>query len=382
MQSFDFQTRTRIVFGAGSIKRLGELAAELGFRRTLLVADHGLVASGHVEEALQPLSQSGVEVIRFHDFDVNPDSAVIDTGCAMATPFKVDSIVALGGGSSLDCAKGINFLLTNGGQMPDYLGYGKASKPMLPMIGIPTTAGTGSEAQSYAVISDAETHVKMACGDPKAAFRLAILDPSLTLSQPRAITATAGFDAMTHAVETYVTTKRNPLSEVFSREAWRLLEPNYERVLAKPDDLTARSAMQLGAYFAGAAIECSMLGATHACANPLTTHYGTTHGAALAMLLPTVVRWNKSVAAERYAELAGLNGMYSGSNQDEASEALARRLEQLAAAGGLQSSLREAGVKQFDLPKLADEAANQWTGGFNPRPFDLAGALEVYELAF
>ena len=382
MQSFDFQTRTRIVFGAGSIKRLGELAAELGFRRTLLVADRGLVASSHVDEALQPLSQNSIEVIRFHDFDVNPDSAVIETGCAMATPFKVDSIVALGGGSSLDCAKGINFLLTNGGQMPDYLGYGKASKPMLPMIGIPTTAGTGSEAQSYAVISDAETHVKMACGDPKAAFRLAILDPALTLSQPRAITATAGFDAITHAVETYVTTKRNPLSEVFSREAWRLLEPNYERVLAKPDDLTARSAMQLGAYFAGAAIECSMLGATHACANPLTTHYGTTHGAALAMLLPTVVRWNKSVAAERYAELAGLNGMYSGSNQDEASEALARRLEQLAAAGGLQSSLREAGVKQFDLPKLADEAANQWTGGFNPRPFDLAGALEVYELAF
>jgi alcohol dehydrogenase len=382
METFDSQTRTRIVFGVGSIKRLGELASELGFRRTFLVADRGLVASGHVDEALEPLSQSGIEVIRFHDFDVNPDSAVIEAGCAVAAPFKVDSIVALGGGSSLDCAKGINFLLTNGGRMPDYLGYGKASKPMLPMIGIPTTAGTGSEAQSYAVISDAETHVKMACGDPQAAFRLAILDPGLTLSQPRAITATAGFDAITHAIETFVTTKRNPLSEVFSREAWRLLEANYERVLAKPDDLTARSEMQLGAYFAGAAIECSMLGATHACANPLTTHYGTTHGAALAMLLPTVVRWNKSLAAERYAELARLSGTYSGSNQDEASEALARRLEQLAAVGGLQSSLSEAGVKQIDLPKLADEAAKQWTGGFNPRPFDLAGALEVYESAF
>ena len=382
MQSFDFQPRTRIVFGAGAIKRLGELAFELQFRRTLLVADRGLVASGHVDEALEPLRQSGIEVIRFHDFDVNPDSAVIEAGCAFALPLRFDSIIALGGGSSLDCAKGINFLLTNGGRMQDYLGYGKAAKPMLPMIAIPTTAGTGSEAQSYAVISDAETHVKMACGDPQAAFRLAILDPALTLSQPRAITATAGFDAITHAVETYVTTKRNPLSEVFSREAWRLLEPNYETVLAQPDDLTARSAMQLGAYFAGAAIECSMLGATHACANPLTTNYGTTHGAALAMLLPTVVRWNKPVAAERYAELARLSGLSSGSNQDEASEALACRLEQLAAAGGLQSSLREAGVKQLDLPKLADEAARQWTGGFNPRPFDLAGALEVYELAF
>jgi len=382
MQSFDFQFQTRMVFGAGSIRRLGELAAELRFRRTLLVADRGLVASGHVDEALEPLRQEGIEVVRFHDFDVNPDSAVIEAGSAFASTLKVDSIVGLGGGSSLDCAKGINFLLTNGGRMPDYLGYGKASKPMLPMIGIPTTAGTGSEAQSYAVISDAVTHVKMACGDPKAAFRVALLDPRLTLSQPKAITTTAGFDAITHAVETYVTTKRNALSEVFSREAWKLLEPNFEAVLAKPDDLAARSAMQLGAYFAGMAIESSMLGATHACANPLTTHYGTTHGAALAMLLPTVVRWNKSVAAERYAELAKLSGVYSGTDQDQASESLASRLEQLAKAAGLQSSLSEAGVEHVDLPLLAGEAARQWTGSFNPRPFDLAGALEVYESAY
>jgi alcohol dehydrogenase len=147
---------------------------------------------------------------------------------------------------------------------------------MLPMIAIPTTAGTGSEAQSYAVISDAESHAKMACGDPKAAFRVALLDPALTLSQPNTITATAGFDAIAHAVETYVTTRRNPVSEIFSQEAWKLLEPNFERVLAEPNDLRARSAMQLGAYFAGVAIEGSMLGATHACANPLTANYGTT----------------------------------------------------------------------------------------------------------
>jgi alcohol dehydrogenase class IV len=382
MQSFDFQNRTRLVVGAGSIKQLGDLAAELEFRRTLLVADRGLVASGHVDEALEPLSQKGIEVIRFHDFDVNPDTAIIEGGRDFAASLKLDSIIGLGGGSSLDCAKGINFLLTNGGRMQDYLGYGKAAKPMLPMIAIPTTAGTGSEAQSYAVISDAETHVKMACGDPQAAFRVALLDPALTLSQPNAITATAGFDAIAHAVETYVTTKRNPLSEVFSREAWRLLEPNFEIVLKEPTNLSVRSAMQLGAYFAGVAIEGSMLGATHACANPLTTHYGTTHGAALAMLLPTVVRWNKPQAAERYAELARLAGLSSGANDDHATDALADRLEQLAAAGGLQSNLRTAGVAENQLPLLATEAAKQWTGTFNPRPFDQAGALEVYESAF
>ena len=382
MQGFDFQPRTRVIFGNGALQGLGPLAREVGFRRTLLVADRGLVAAGYADQTADLLKRSGIEVESFTNFDVNPDSAVIETGCAVIAPLEVDSIIGLGGGSSLDCAKGINFLLTNGGRMQDYLGYGKATKAMLPMIGIPTTAGTGSEAQSYAVISEAQTHLKMACGDPKAAFRACILDPTLTLSQPRTITATAGFDAITHAVETYVTTKRNPLSEVFSREAWALLEANYERVLADPNDLDGRSAMQLGAYFAGLAIENSMLGATHACANPLTARYGTTHGAALAMLLPTVVRWNTPVATERYAELARLSGLHSGSDNAQASESLAQRLEQLAAAGGLQSSLSAAGVKRDHLPVLAEEAAMQWTGGFNPRPFDLSGALEVYQWAY
>jgi alcohol dehydrogenase class IV len=161
-----------------------------------------------------------------------------------------------------------------------------------------------------------------------------------------------------------------------------LLEGNYERVLNNPDDLAARSAMQLGACFAGVAIESSMLGATHACANPLTARYGTTHGAALAMLLPTVVRWNKSAAGERYAELARASGRYSGSDNNEATEALAQRLEQLAAAGGLRTSLSAAGIEREQLSVLAGEAAKQWTGGFNPRAFDQAGALEVYQAAF
>jgi alcohol dehydrogenase len=381
MQNFDFQSRTRVVFGTGVIERLGDLARELGFRRTLLVADRGLVASGHVDEALAPLRASRIKVARFHDFEVNPDTQMVEAGRDFAATTEVDSIIGLGGGSSLDCAKGINFLLTNGGKMQDYLGYGKADKAFLPMIGIPTTAGTGSEAQSYALICEADTHVKMACGDPKAACRLALLDPALTVSQPQSITATAGFDAIAHAVETYVTLNRNPLSELFSREAWRLLDRNYERVLAEPTDLEARGAMQLGAYFAGTAIENSMLGATHACANPLTAHYGTAHGAAIAMLLPSVVRWNGNVAGERYAELLRSSGFGTRASNSPA-ETLARRLEQLAAAGGLRMTLSDAGIRSSDLPMLAKEAAEQWTGRYNPRPFDLAGALEVYGWAF
>ena len=378
-ESFDFQPRTRVIFGAGVIERVGDVAHDLSFRRTLLVADKGLVASGHVDEALVPLRKAGVEVIGFHDFDVNPDTRMIENGRAFAAPLNIDSIIGLGGGSSMDCAKGINFLLTNDGEMKDYLGYGKVRQPLLPMIGIPTTAGTGSEAQSYALISDAQTHNKMACGDPTASFRVALLDPALTTSQPRHITSTSGFDAIAHAVETFVTTRRNGISEFFSREAWRLLERNYEVVLSEPNNLEARGAMQIGAFFAGMAIENSMLGATHACANPLTAHYGTVHGAALAMLLPSVVRWNGSVVADRYAEL--LNGRPDLNNRNSA-EILAQRLEELAVAGGLQSTLEKAGVPQHDLKMLAEEAATQWTGTFNPRSFDYTGAMEIYQDAY
>ena len=381
MKEFDFQPRTRVVFGAGVIGRLGELARELNFKRTLLVADHGMVASGHVDEAVEPLQKAGVEIVRFHDFEVNPDTRMIENGTAFVSPLNVDSIVGLGGGSSMDCAKGINFLLTNGGHMTEYRGYGKATKPMLPMIAIPTTAGTGSEAQSYALISDAETHVKMACGDPKAAFRVAVLDPALTISQPRSITATSGYDAIAHAVETYVTLRRNPLSELFSLEAWRLLEPNYERVLNHPDDISARGAMQLGAFYAGVAIENSMLGATHACANPLTARYGTAHGAAIAMLLPSVVRWNEKTGTD-YCSLLSSSSIAGRNNHMTPGEELARRLEELAELGGLRNNLRSIGVNETDLPELAADAAEQWTGTFNPRPLDKYGAIEIYQCAY
>jgi len=361
---FEFQPRARLIFGEGAIARLGPLARELGFGRTLLVADRGLLASGHVDEASAFLEASGIEVIHFHDFGANPDTVMIEAGRAFAASAGIDSIVGLGGGSSMDCAKGINFVLSNGGRIKDYWGYGKASQPMLPMIGIPTTAGTGSEAQSFALISDAETHVKMACGDAKAAFRVAILDPALTASQPAGVRAAAGYDAISHAVESYVSTARNSASDLFAREAWRLLESAYERVMNSPGDLEALGSMQLGAHYAGIAIEHSMLGATHACANPLTARYGTTHGVAIAALLSHVVRWNR---ADRYADL---------------SPELADRVERLAEAAGLPTRLAALDVPQADLESLAENAAGQWTGRFNPRPLDAAAALEIYRCAY
>ena len=374
MVPFDFHARTRVVFGAGVVESLGRLARELGFRRTLLVADRGLVETGFVDVALRTLAASGIQTFPFDEFGQNPDSAMVEAGRAFAAPLKIDSIVGFGGGSALDCAKGINFLLTNGGTIADYRGYGKARQPLLPMIGVPTTAGTGSEAQSYAVISDASTHMKMACGDPSAAVKIAILDPELTRTAPPAVTAMSGYDAIAHAVETWVTTRRTPLSDTFSHRAWELLDGAFERVLLDPTDLSARSAMLLGSHLAGMAIEQSMLGAAHACSNPLTARYDLAHGLALSILLPHVVRWNAPIVHERYGAL--VDGSHSGG-----ADALAGRLEGLASAAGLGGRLRDRGVAPDALSELAELAADQWTGTFNPRPFDRAGALEIYQAA-
>jgi alcohol dehydrogenase class IV len=379
MESFDFHTRTRLVFGSGAFGDLGALARELGFKRTLVVADQGMIACGYLDAAVKLLDISRIEVFGFYDFGENPDTVMVEAGRAFAARLDIDSIIALGGGSSLDCAKGINFTLTGGGSMRDYWGYAKVSskpgaKPMLPMIGIPTTAGTGSDAQTYALISDAETHVKMACGDPQAAFRIALLDPGLTVTAPPGLTATAGYDAISHAVESYVTKKRNPVSRMLAREAWRLLEANFEKVLNDPANIEARGAMLLGSHLAGLAIENSMLGATHACANPLTKHFGVTHGLAIAVMLPRVVRWNTGIVRKSYEDLANDAGLLTA-------EDLAGRLEELAAAGDLPRSLSAIDVPKDALPTLAEEAAKQWTGGFNPRDWSVEGAMEVYEAA-
>jgi len=378
--SFDFDPRTRVVFGRGVFSRLGELAAELERRHVLLVSDPGIRAAGHEPKAVQLLEAAGLKVTVFDEVPPNPTTKDVERGAEFARRQAIDMIVGLGGGSSMDCAKGINFLVTNGGRMEDYHGFGKATKPMLPLIAIPTTAGTGSEAQSYAVISHAETHVKMACGDKKAAARVAILDPELTLTMPAGVTAATGIDAISHAVESYVTTRRNPISQLFARRAWNLLVRAFPRVLEKPDDVDARGGMLLGAHLAGAAIENSMLGAAHALANPVTAHFDVTHGTAIGILLPHVVRFNSSEVDGMYRNLAHDAGL--SVNGTPAGHVLADRLQALVSASGSPVSLEACGVDSTLIPKMANEAAQQWTGRFNPRTVAPDSLEELYRCAF
>ena len=378
---FDFPARTRVVFGLNAVDRLGELAREVGSKRVLVVTDAGIAAAGHVARARRALEAAGLGVVVFDRVRENPVTRDVDECVVVAREANVDAILGLGGGSSLDTAKGCNFVLTNGGRMQDYRGYGKARKPMLPLIAVPTTSGTGSECQSYALITDEETHQKMACGDPKAAAVVAVLDPTLTVSQPRRVTANTGMDALGHAVETAVTRKRSELSWLYSREAFRLLVNNLQRVLESPGDLEARARMQLGAAYAGMAIELSMLGATHSAANPLTNHFGVIHGQAVGLMLPHVVRFNAEEPSvrETYRDLMAHAGLGSGDARPEtAAAALASRLEALCGAADLPSTLADCGVTAEAIPRLAAEAATQWTTQFNPRPVTATDFESLY----
>ena len=383
MTPFDFQPITRVIFGAGKVDSVGDLAREWGGTRALVVSDSGVIAAGHTGRGLDALRRAGLATEVFSGFHENPSTDEIDAGLTVAQAFQPDIILGLGGGSSMDCAKGINFLFTNGGRMQDYWGVGKATKPMLPSIAIPTTSGTGSETQSFALISDSKSHVKMACGDKKAAFRIAILDPALTVTQPARVTALTGIDAIAHALESYVTTKRNAASLAFSREAWQLLAPSFPEVLESPDSMGARAGMQLGACFAGMAIENSMLGAAHALANPLTAEYGVVHGQAVGMMLPYVIRFNASVAGGMYTELLEATGGAAGfPDPKHGAAGLADFVQNLVAKAGLATHLSQLKIPRERLPALAEFAAKQWTGNFNPRTVTAAEYLHVYESAY
>jgi alcohol dehydrogenase len=381
---FDSTPRTRIVFGAGVIERLGELARELGGRKALVVTDAGIAAAGHLDHALGALNAAGLEYAVYDGVRENPTTRDVDECVSAARKAGIDLLIGLGGGSSIDTARGCNFLLTNGGRMQDYWGVGKASRPMLPMIAVPTTAGTGSECQSFALIADEEKHQKMACGDPKAAARIALLDPTLTLSQPRRVTACTGIDALAHAVESAVTRKRNELSALYSRESFRLAIHSLPRVLSAPDDLEARSRMQLAAAYAGLAIENSMLGAAHSAANPLTAHFNVVHGHGVGLMLPHVVRFNAEdpAAREIYHGLAATAGLLGNNGSDgDALELLVERLTECLRLAELPVTLRGAGVTEEAIPQMAAEAAGQWTARVNPREIGAADFAALYAAA-
>lgn len=376
MTPFDARPSPRLLFGPGRLAELPDAAKSLGATNILLVTDPGILDAGHAQRAVELLEAAGLKVTIYGKAHINPSESDIEACRMFAAEVKPDLIIGFGGGSSMDTAKGCNFLLNNGGRMSDYRGYGHADKPLLPFIAVPTTAGTGSECQSFAVVSRDGSHEKIACGDPKALARIAILDPELTLSQPPKVATLTALDALSHAIETAVCSKRNPISTAYSRQAFRLIASSIEAYLKEHrrpacesfELLSLHSNMLVGAAMAGSAIENSMLGGAHALANPLTAHFNIPHGHAVALMLPHVIRFNSELpeAAETYDDYSSILG-----------KPLLDWLSELLAL----ADLGHPSIAESEFPQLAADAARQWTGNFNPRPLSENDFLTLYHAA-
>lgn len=375
IEPFASRPSPKIVFGPGTLRELPACVRELGAAAVLIVTDSGIVRAGHLDTAKTLLESSGIRVSVYEHAHENPTEADAAACCAAARQLQFDCIVALGGGSSMDTAKACNFLLTNGGAMRDYHGYGKATKPLLPFIAIPTTAGTGSECQSYALVSKDDSHEKMACGDPKARARIAILDPELTATQPKSVAILTGMDALAHALESLVCTRRNPMSSLYGEGAFRHLACALSAVIAGRANQDDRGHMQLGAALSGLAIENSMLGAAHATANPLTARHNVVHGHAVALMLPHVMRFNAAdpVVSRIYDRLSAIL-----KEEKISSSPVIEWVTDLVSACALPA----VNGTPVDLTALAQDAVKQWTGQFNPRPLQVEDYVTLYRHAF
>ena len=373
-----FQTAKipKLIYGKGALNEVPEAIKSLGLSKVLIVTDSGIVKAGYPARLKELLQETGYSCAIYGESKENPSEQDAENCAQFARDFKPEIIIGIGGGSSMDTAKACNFIYTNGGKMEDYMGYGKAEKPMLPLICIPTTSGTGSECQSFALISRDSDHKKMACGDTKNTAYISVLDPELTISQPFQVTANTGMDAIAHAVETFVSKKANPFSRLYSAEAFRLLALAFPVVLQEPDNIEARGAMLLGAAYAGLAIEHSMLGAAHGCANPISARFNTIHGQAVGAMLPSVIRKNSEddSVKEDYMDLLS---SVAGAESDHY-ESLADLIESFLEFADLPVKISEFGVTRDDIPELAEDAETQWTSTFNPVDYSYRDFAEVY----
>jgi alcohol dehydrogenase class IV len=398
-------SQVKVLFAPGSLSQIATLAQSLSAQRILLVTDPGIMATGHPDRALRAFYHAGLVVRVFDQVIENPTSITVGKGVILALPFKPDLIVGLGGGSSMDTAKGINFLLTNGGQMKDYHGTNKATKPLLPMIAIPTTAGTGSEVSAAAVFTDTANHIKVSCLSPFLRPAFAIVDPMFTVSCPPKVTADSGIDALTHAIEGFcavdndefplpsgeksVYQGKNPLADAMAREAIMRVGQSLRRAVEDGNDLEAREEMALAATLGGLAFSNAGVALVHAMEYPVGGAVHVSHGAGNGLLLPFVMRFNLPKRIAITAEIGWLLGnraetVRTGDKWPELAEEAIRTIEQLRKDIGIPTRLRDIGVKEEMLPGFAAKAfAIKRLMRVNPRmPQSEEEILGIYKAAF
>lgn len=382
MTPFTFNTTPSIRMGAGLLNDLGSITQAICGERVLLVTDPGMMATGIVDRALAALRASGISVTVFSQVEADPPESVILAATSAAA--GASGVIGLGGGSSIDVAKLAALLAKGGETLADVYGVGMAQGPRLPLIAVPTTAGTGSEVTPISIVTTG-TSEKMGVVSPLIIPDLALLDPELTRDLPAHVTAATGVDAMVHAIEAYASASpnNNPVSRTLACEALRLMGAALERAVTKPHDMDARADMLLGSLLAGQAFANSPVAAVHALAYPVGGHFKVPHGLSNALVLPHVLRFNAITAPEPYAALAAITfPELAGLNVADAAAGFADALAALSARCGLPDGLHAVGITAQDLPLLARDAMNQTRLLVNnPREVTHADALAIYHAA-
>ncbi len=381
---FEFQARTRIVFGRGLVKDVGFEAAKLKGTRAFVVTDATLRKLGLLQRVLDGFRDSGVQVMGvFDDVPPNSEVAVVERGAEAARATGCDVLVALGGGSVIDTAKAINMLLVEGGALLDWQGTGLLSRPLLPLIAIPTTAGTGSEVTIAAVIRDASQGLKLEFNSPYMTPDVALLDPELTRGLPPGLTAATGIDALTHAIEGYVSLYAEPVSDALCLHAIRLIARYLRRAVVNGDDMEARGYMLLASTIAGMGFSNALCGVVHALAHACGGRYGVAHGVANGILLTHGMEFNQTVAVERLGHVAEAMGISTRQLPgDLAARAAVSAVSDLRAAIGLPAGLREVGVQREGLAQLAEDALGDAMMISNPRSATADELVALLERAY
>ncbi|MGD9950040.1 MAG: iron-containing alcohol dehydrogenase [Desulfobulbus sp.] len=381
-QVFDFFIPSVSKLGIGAVKQLGDTAKFLGGTKALLVTDKGVAALGMADQIKKILEDAGVTTLVYSDTEPNPTDLNVREGLKIFQNNKCDMLVSLGGGSSHDCAKGIGIVACNSGDIRDFAGVDAVPNPLPPFIAINTTAGTAAEMTRFAVITNTETHVKMIFASARITPTVAINDPVLMVGMPPALTASTGMDALTHAIEAYVAALANPITDACAVAAIKLIVEYLPQAVANGDNMEARDKMAYAEYLAGMAFNNAGIGIVHAMAHQPGALLNKPHGVCNAILLPHGCAFNLIACPQRYADIAVLMGVNpEGFSTMEVAEKGVEAIRKLSVAVGIPSGLADIGVKESDIPLLADNAINDICCLFNPRKIVLGDLIRLYKEA-
>ncbi|MDU7956199.1 MAG: L-threonine dehydrogenase [Clostridium perfringens] len=380
--SYKFFMPAISLMGADCLKDAGDQVGELGFKKALIVTDKVLGQIGIVKKVTDVLDNKNIEYAIYDKTKPNPTVKNVNDGLALLKEKECDFVISLGGGSAHDCAKGIALLATNGGEIKDYEGVDKSKKPQLPMVGINTTAGTGSEMTLFAIITDEERHIKMALVDKHLTPIIAVNDPMLMLAMPKSLTAATGMDALTHAVEAYVSTAATPITDACAEKAIELISNYLVNAVENGEDVEARDMMAYAEYLAGMAFNNASLGYVHAMAHQLGGFYNLPHGVCNAILLPHVQEYNKATSASRLAKIAKImGGNIEGLTDEKGADLCIDMIKSLSQTIGIPEGLGVLGVKEGDFETLATNALNDACSLTNPRKGNLEEVIAIFKKA-